>query len=135
MIEMTIDYAGQLHCDAKHGPSGAIMSTDAPVDNHGRGESFSPTDLLGTALGTCMATVMGIAADRKEVSLAGMSVRVRKFMSEDLPRRVVRLESEITMPIAADHPAVAVLQATAEGCPVRQSLGSGVECPIVWHWA
>ena len=64
MIEIRIDYEGQLHCAAVHGPSDASLSTDAPVDNNGKGESFSPTDLLATALGTCMATVMGIAAQR-----------------------------------------------------------------------
>ena len=104
MIEIHIDYAGDLHCDAWHGPSSTKISTDAPVDNQGRGESLSPTDLLATALGSCMATVMGIAARRKDIDLAGMKIRVEKHMSEDQPRRVSKLAVEITMPLPEDHP-------------------------------
>lgn len=134
MIEIRIDYEGQLHSTAVHGPSGAILSTDAPVDNEGKGESFSPTDLLATALGTCMATVMGIAARRKEIALEGMKLQVRKHMAEDSPRRVAKLEVEIHMPIAEGHPERKLLQSTANGCPVRNSIDPQIEVPITWHW-
>ena len=80
MVEIKIAYEGGLHCSAVHGPSGDSLSTDAPVDNNGRGEAYSPTDLAATALGTCMATIIGMVADRKQVSVEGMAVTVRKHM-------------------------------------------------------
>lgn len=132
MIEVQISYAGGLHCDARHGPSGATLATDAPVDNHGRGESFSPTDLVAVALGTCMSTVMGIVAERHGIDLTGMTVNVRKGMSTDSPRRIARLEVEVAMPIAAGHPQRALLEATAMACPVLQSLSPGIEIPVGW---
>ena len=104
MVEIKIDYQGELHCRAIHGPSGTVLETDAPVDNNGRGESFSPTDLVATALGVCMATVMGIVAKRKEISLEGMKVTVKKHMSTDTPRRISKLEVDIEVPLPADHP-------------------------------
>ena len=83
MIEIHIDYQGDLRTHAVHGPSQTELITDAPVDNQGRGESFSPTDLVATALGTCMATIMGIVAKRKQIDLRGMTIRVEKHMSAD----------------------------------------------------
>ena len=135
MIEICIDYEGNLHCEATHVPSGAELTTDAPVDNQGRGESFSPTDLLATALGSCMATVMGIAARRKGIALEGMRIRVGKHMSEEPPRRVARLEVEIRMPIGEDHPDRKLLQSTVLGCPVHHSIHPEIEVPITWIWA
>jgi uncharacterized OsmC-like protein len=67
MVEVNAIYEGELHCSAEHGPSGAFIQTDAPVDNHGKGEAFSPTDLVGTAMGTCMLTIMGIYAKQKGI--------------------------------------------------------------------
>jgi uncharacterized OsmC-like protein len=135
MIEIRIDYEGQLHCAAVHAPSAATVATDAPVDNNGKGESFSPTDLLATSLGTCMATVMGIAAQRKQIALEGMKVQVRKHMSEDTPRRIAKLEVEIHMPIPEDHPEKKLLQSTVLGCPVHHSIHPEINVPITWHWA
>jgi len=135
MIEIKIDYQGDLHCEAKHGPSGAVTCTDAPVDNQGRGEDFSPTDLLATALGTCMATVMGIAARRKNISLDGLHMQVRKLMSDDQPRRVAKLEVAIHMPIPEDHLERKLLQSTVLGCPVHHSIHPDIEVPIKWFWA
>jgi len=135
MIEIHIDYRGDLHCDALHGPSSALVGTDAPVDNQGKGTSFSPTDLLATALGTCMATVMGIVARRKEIDLVGMLIRVEKHMSEDQPRRVSKLAVEIRMPIGEEHPERKLFQATVNGCPVHHSIHPEIEVPIKWIWA
>ena len=104
MVTIQLTYQGGLRCSATHVPSGNILSTDAPVDNNGKGESFSPTDLLATGLGACMATVMGIVAERKQISLDGLNVEVRKHMSTDTPRRISKLEVDINMPLAADHP-------------------------------
>ncbi|MDB4353874.1 OsmC family protein [Akkermansiaceae bacterium] len=115
-------------------PSQTVVATDAPTDNHGRGESFSPTDLLATALGSCMATVMGIAAKHKGVELRGMRIVVGKEMSEDLPRRIAKLGVEIFMPIPEDHPERRILQSAALSCPVQHSIHSDIEVPITWHW-
>jgi uncharacterized OsmC-like protein len=98
MVEIRLSYEGDLHCSAVHMPSGNTLVTDAPLDNNGRGQAFSPTDLLATALGSCMATVIGIVAKRKEIAVEGMTVNVRKFMSEDLPRRIKRLELDLRFP-------------------------------------
>lgn len=134
MVEIKIDYAGDLHCTASHGPSGTVLETDAPVDNNGRGESFSPTDLVATALGTCMATVMGIVAQRKEIDLAGMKIAVRKHMSTDTPRRISRLEVELDMPLPADHPERRLLESAGLGCPVHHSLHPEIEVVLDWRW-
>src|SRR5512144_2353193 len=98
MIDIDVVYEGQLHCDATHRPSGAKLSTDAPVDNHGRGESFSPTDLVAAALGTCMATVMGILAKKKGWTIEGAAVRVEKSMTTTGPRRIAQLRVRAVMP-------------------------------------
>ena len=100
MVEVIVDYKGELHCEALHGPSKTTIETDAPVDNQGRGETFSPTDLLATALGTCMATIMGIVAGQENVDLAGLRIRVSKEMSGDMPRRISKLAVVCQMPIA-----------------------------------
>jgi len=134
MVEVKIDYQGELHCSAEHGPSGARLETDAPVDNQGRGEAFSPTDLVATALGTCMATIMGITARNKEVDLAGLRLTVQKEMTADLPRRIAKLAVAIEMPIPADHPEVKAFEAAALGCPVHHSLHPEIEVPITWSW-
>src|SRR5688572_25016704 len=104
-VEINITYEGDLHTTARHGPSGQALSTDAPKDNEGRGESFSPTDLLATALGTCMVTVMGIYARKKGVSLEGAKISVKKHMVSEPSRRVGRLEVVCEMPggIPAEH--------------------------------
>lgn len=133
MVKIAIEYAGGLHCSAVHGPSGRELETDAPVDNHGRGESFSPTDLVATALGTCMATVMGIYAERKGIDLRGMKIEVVKEMTQTPPRRIARLPVEIWMPagVAPD----AALENAARTCPVFLSLHLDIEKPVVFHWA
>src|SRR2546430_6902827 len=97
MVKVTIEYQGELRCVATHEPSGRTLETDAPKDNEGRGESFSPTDLVATALGTCMATIMGIYARRKSIDLRGMKIEVTKEMTPP-PRRIARLAVEIWLP-------------------------------------
>jgi uncharacterized OsmC-like protein len=134
MVEIKIDYQGELRCRAVHGPSGTVLETDAPVDNNGRGESFSPTDLVATALGVCMTTVMGIVARRKEIDLEGMKATVRKHMSADTPRRIARLEVDLEMPLPADHPERRLLESTGNGCPVHHSLHPDVEVVLNWSW-
>jgi putative redox protein len=134
MVSIQVQYEGDLRCRATHGPSGIQLFTDAPVDNHGRGESFSPTDLAATALATCMATVIGIKAQQKGLSLDGMSIHVDKHMSLDSPRRIVALPVSITIPLPADHPDRRLLEATALACPVLESLHPDIDKTVTWHW-
>lgn len=122
MVEATIQYEGGLRCTAVHGPSRSGIETDAPVDNTGLGERFSPTDLVGTALATCLLTTMAIAGRRKGLELPGMTATVRKHMSAEPPRRIARLEVDVVIPLPPDHPERAFLEAAAKGCPVGRSL-------------
>lgn len=134
MVTIELEYEGGLHCAAKHGPSGSTLSTDAPVDNNGRGEDFSPTDLMATALGACMMTVMGIVAERKEIDMTGAKVTVRKHMSADTPRRISKLELDLSIPLSADHPERPMLEAAGKGCPVHHSLHPEIEVVMNWQW-
>jgi len=134
MVEIQIDYEGDLHCQAVHLASGNRLVTDAPVDNNGRGEAFSPTDLVATAVGACMATVMGIVARSRDITLEGMTLKVRKFMSDDLPRRITCLEVDIRMPLASTHPERKVFESAACSCPVYHSIHPDIEVVINWQW-
>lgn len=134
MVEIKLSYEGDLHCSAIHTPSGNTLVTDAPVDNNGRGESFSPTDLVATALGACMATVIGIVASRKNIAVEGMAITVRKFMSDDAPRRISRLELDLDIPLPADHPDRPLLESAARGCPVHHSLHPDIKMVMKWTW-
>jgi putative redox protein len=131
-VEINITYEGGLHCAAIHGPSGQTLSTDAPVDNGGKGAAFSPTDLVATALGTCMATVMGLVAQRNNLDIEGLRVQVIKEMTADPVRRIGSLKTRLVFPqgkllSATDR---AKLEAAARACPVKQSLHPDVKAPI-----
>src|SRR5512142_136383 len=102
MVRVDVEYTGEFHCDATHGPSKSKIATDAPSDNKGKGEAFSPTDLVATALATCISTTMGIKAEDLGVDLRGMTVSVQKEMSKDGPRRIVALPSEVHIPLPPD---------------------------------
>ena len=119
-------YEGGLRCKAIHKKSGTLISTDAPLDNEGKGESFSPTDLVATALGTCMLTIMGIAARNHHIDMKGTTAEVTKTMASE-PRRISKLEVLIHM--ANDHPPKErkILEAAAHGCPVGRSLHSDLD--------
>ena len=137
-VEINLVYEGQLRCAATHGPSGAKLATDAPVDNHGKGESFSPTDLVATALGACVMTIMGIVAERNQIDLTGTRIHVTKEMVQQPIRRIGRLPVTVTIPAdqAAKVDAVerAKLEAAARHCPVHQSLHPDIDSPIEFVW-
>jgi uncharacterized OsmC-like protein len=133
MVKVSIQYQGGLHCQARHGPSGATLETDAPVDNRGKGEAFSPTDLVATALGTCMATIMGIYAGGKGIPLEGMRLEVTKEMTQSPPRRIARLATDIWLPAGLARNAA--LEQAALACPVHRSLHPDVEKPVNFHWS
>lgn len=134
MVKTTSLYAGDLHCEVTHGPSGRTLETDAPVDNQGRGESFSPTDLVGAALGSCMATTIGIKARQKEIDVTGLKIEVSKEMSTAAPRRIARLTTEIWLPVPRGADPEGLLERAALTCPVHRSLHEEVEKPVVFHW-
>lgn len=134
MVHIDITYLGGLRCEAVHGPSGAKVFTDAPVDNHGKGESFSPTDLAATSLGVCMATIMGIAAEQHGVTLGQVKVSVDKEMSTDSPRRIVKLEVAFTIPLPPDFPKRKTLENAALACPVHHSLHPDIEQIVRFDW-
>jgi putative redox protein len=131
-VEIDIIYEGRLNCTATHGPSKQTLVTDAPVDNGGKGAAFSPTDLVGTALGACMATVMGLVAERNNLNLDGLKIQVTKEMVADPVRRIGTLKTRLVFPAgqtlsSADR---TKLEASARACPVKQSLHPDIKMPI-----
>ncbi len=118
----TARYEGHLRTEATHTASGTVIQTDAPVDNHGRGEAFSPTDLVGTALGTCILTTMAIVAERHDLDLIGSSFRMEKMMSQEPPRRIAQLTVELHLPATLSPADRALMERTAQTCPVALSL-------------
>lgn len=133
MVKCTITYQGGLHCALQHGPSGASVASDAPVDNRGKGESFSPTDLMCAAMAACMETIMGIYADDNGLDLSGTTITVGKEMSAN-PRRIARIVTEITVPLPAGNPHVKALEDCVLGSPAMRSLHPDIEVPITWNW-
>jgi putative redox protein len=134
MVGIELEYEGDLHCRAVHGPSGTVLTTDAPKDNQGRGESFSPTDLVATALGSCMLTVMGIVARTLEIDIAGATAWVEKEMTSTPPRRIAKLAVTIRVPQAVSEEDRLKLQRAVQTCPVHKSLHPDVEMPIEFVW-
>jgi putative redox protein len=134
MVAIEIGYEGDLHCRAVHGPSGTEVATDAPKDNQGRGESFSPTDLVATALGSCMLTVMGIMARTLNVDVTGSSATVTKEMVQAPVRRIGRLAVTIRVPGERSEEERQKLERAVRTCPVHKSLHPDVEMPIEFVW-
>ena len=134
MVRIDIEYTGDLHCDARHAPSGTALATDAPVDNQGRGQSFSPTDLVATALGTCMATIMGIVARNNGWDIEGTRMTVDKQMTSAPPRRIDRIAVEVDVPAELDDDARVALEQAAHTCPVRLSILPAIEVPVTFRW-
>ncbi len=135
MVEISIEYRGGLRCESVHGPSGGRLATDAPVDNHGLGESFSPTDLVATGLGTCMLTTMGIAAKKAGYAFEGGRAVVVKHMTKARPRRIERLEVSLRVRgqgLGADQRAD--LERVARTCPVALSLLDAIDVCLDVGW-
>jgi putative redox protein len=135
MVEISIVYKGKLRCEAHHGPSGVTLLTDAPKDNMGEGAYFSPTDLVATALGTCMVTIMGIVAQRENVDLSGTTVQVTKEMASAPVRRIGKLTVDIEVPTKLTPEQQQKLRNAALTCPVHKSIHPDIETPINFHWA
>jgi putative redox protein len=129
MVEMHAKYIGEKHCEIVHVPSTSVIETDAPKDNQGRGERFSPTDMVGAALATCVLTTMAIMAERDGINMNGATAHVSKIMNAN-PRRIAKLPVIVQMPAKIPKEARAKLEAAAHACPVHRSLHPDVEAPI-----
>ena len=131
----SIIYKGTLRCEATHLQSGSLIETDAPTDNRGKGERFSPTDLLCVSLATCIATTMGIKADDMKIDLTNTTVEVTKHMLAD-PRRVGKVEVNLNMPatLKLDEKDKTVLERVGNNCPVTKSLHPEMEVVINYKW-
>lgn len=134
MVAVSITYEGELHCRATHGPSASTLVTDAPADNQGKGEHFSPTDLVAAALGTCILTVTAMKAQSLGLDLSGATVVVEKQMLAG-PRRIGRLATTVTIPQPVPAREQKLLEAAAHTCPVHKSMSPEVEMPIVFNWS
>ena len=134
MVIIEASYGGELHTTCRHQPSGCELATDAPVDNQGRGESFSPTDLLATALGSCMLTTMGIGARNEGWELAGTRLVIQKIMAE-APRRVARLALEFEMSSQLPGASRSKLEQLARSCPVAVSIHPDIDVDLRFVWS
>lgn len=132
MTKTTIQYQGNLRCRLTHEESGSVITTDAPKDNAGQGEAFSPTDLVGAALGSCILTVMGIYAKRHNIVLEGATASVDKVMAASPLRRIGQLTLEIHMPAGIPVESRSTLEQVAHTCPVHQSLSP--EINLIVHF-
>jgi putative redox protein len=133
-VTFTTTYLGDLRTRMVHGPSGTVVETDAPVDNHGKGERFSPTDLVASAVGSCMLTIMGIVAKRDGLVLDGTVVAVEKHMTSELPRRIAKIVVRFTMAAGIPADARTKLEKAAHTCPVALSLHPDVQQDVAFTW-
>ena len=132
MVRIDATYDGNLRCTATHGPSGKQLITDAPVDNMGKGESFSPSDLLATSMLTCIMTIVAIRADSKKVDVAGMTGSVEKTMASG-PRRIAKLEVVINLPSGLNMEDRAWLITEGCNCPVCVSVSESMEVDVTFQ--
>ena len=134
MNTATARYAGHLRTEATHAASGTVIQTDAPVDNHGRGEAFSPTDLVSAALGSCMMTIMGIVAERHQWDLVDTAFTVQKHMSPEAPRRIAQVDLNFSLPAALAPADRTVLERAALTCPVALSLHPDIKQNVTFEY-
>lgn len=134
MVKIQTVYLGHLRCESVHEPSSAKLLTDAPKDNQGNGEAFSPTDLVATALVTCMLTTMGIAANRMNIDLNGIAGSVVKEMVADPARRIGKLNVEVLGPERVSSDDRMKLERAAMSCPVHKSLHPSVQIGVIFKW-
>jgi len=134
MNSMELTYKGNLRTEATHLASGNTIITDAPIDNHGLGQAFSPTDLLCTSLAACMTTIMGIAANTHHIHIDGMKCRITKIMASD-PRRVAQVKIEISdFPSELSDKEKKLLEHAARTCPVALSLHPDLQQELIFYW-
>jgi len=134
MSTSKVTYLGNLRTENEHLKSGTKFNTDAPIDNNGKGEAFSPTDTVATGLANCMITMMGIKARDMKVNMDGTTANVTKTMAAD-PRRISKIEVVLNFPSGIDEKSKKILENTARTCPVHYSLHPDIERVIVFNWA
>ena len=133
MHQITVEYEGELRTKAKHLKSANELITDAPIDNHGKGEAFSPTDLVATAIASCILTIMGIVAERRKIKLKGARSEVTKVMGEN-PRRIAEIHVNIYFKTKISDEDRKVLEKAAHSCPVHRSISSSINKEIIFHY-
>jgi putative redox protein len=131
----SIVYKGHLRCECTHIQSGTVIETDAPTDNRGKGERFSPTDTLCVALATCVVTTMALKANDMEIDLSGTTIAVTKHMLSD-PRRIGKIEVTLTFPetLQLEEKDRTILQRVGDNCPVMKSLNPDMELNVQYNW-
>jgi uncharacterized OsmC-like protein len=130
----TVTYESNFRTTCLHLQSGSVFETDAPTDNKGKGERFSPTDLIATGLGACLITTMGIKAESMNIQLDGAKVEVTKVMVSD-PRRIGKIIVHATLPaLNLDEKTIEILERVGRTCPVERSLHPDVELDIQFKW-
>ena len=133
MTTSVVFYSGNLRTESQHLQSGETITTDAPIDNEGTGEAFSPTDLAATSLANCMMTVMGIVANRHNIDIEGARADVEKFMGVN-PRRIVEIKIDFHFPISYDIATKKLLEQSALNCPVSKSLSESISQSIHFNY-
>jgi len=128
-----VTYLGELRTSSVHLRSGTEILTDAPTDNHGKGEAFSPTDLLANALGSCMVSIMAIKSQDLNLDLKDSTVEVTKIMQAE-PRKIAKIEIVMNMSVAADQKSKTILERAAMTCPVLLSLNPDIEKVVTINW-
>ena len=133
MTTSTSKYSGELRTHSVHTQSGETYITDAPRDNEGKGEAFSPTDIVATSLANCMMTIMGIVSKRKGLIIEGTEAKIDKFMGTD-PRRITEIKIDFYFPVNFSEDERKLLEKSALNCPVAKSLSSDLKQNIEFHY-
>ena len=134
MTKLKCSYLGDLKCEAFHLQSGSFIKTDAPLDHCGKGESFSPTDLLATSLGTCLLTIMAIKAKLKGFDFEGVYLNIEKLMTQNSERKIQELIIDIFLPKSTSNETIDFLKKASEDCPVTRNLSQEIDIRISWHY-
>lgn len=133
MATSKITYLGDLRTSSIHLQSGTEILSDAPTDNNGKGEAFSPTDLVANAVGSCMMTIMAIKSRDLDIDLTGSTIEVTKIMQSE-PRKIAKLQLVLNMSVAVDEKSKIILERTGMNCPVLLSLNPDIDKEITFNW-
>ena len=133
MTTSKVTYLGDLRTSSVHIQSGSEIISDAPIDNNGKGEAFSPTDTVANGLASCMFTMMGIKARDMEIDLSGSTAEVTKVMAAE-PRRISEIHVTFNLDVLVDEKSKTILERTANTCPVHYSLHTDIKNVIVFNW-
>ena len=134
MNTFEIKYLGNLRTSSSHLDSGSVINTDAPKDNHGLGEAFSPTDMVCSALASCILTIMAIAVEKHHIDIKETTAIVKKTMGNS-PRRIVKIDIDLTFPKDYDSKTKTILERAAYNCPVHHTLSESVEKNISFKYS